>query len=148
MTSLLDIADPASPRSSAPGGWVAVCSLDKLRPDLGIAALIGGQPVAVFRLSGSEEVLAIGNIDPFAGASVLSRGLVGAIRIDGRWVTYVASPLRKQRFDLHTGQCLDDPEVQVGSFRTKVERGVVFVHRQPRLGLGESPNRNRAETRS
>ena len=88
--------------------WTRVCLVDDLTPDRGVAALVDGEPVAVFRLS-SGDVVAIGNVDPFSGASVLSRGIVGSI---GDVVT-VASPVYKQRFDLHTGQCVDAADVAV-----------------------------------
>ena len=103
--------------------WTRVCTLEQLTPDRGVAALIGDRPVAFFRLSGSGEILAIDNLDPFSGASVLSRGIVGS---KGDVVT-VASPVYKQRFDLRTGRCLDDPEVAVPVVATRVVDGWVEV---------------------
>jgi nitrite reductase (NADH) small subunit len=92
-----------------------VCAFDALTPDRGVAALVDGEPVAVFRL-GDDDVVALGNVDPFSGASVLSRGIIGS-RGD---VVTVASPVYKQRFDLHTGRCMDadDVAVPVHSCRT------------------------------
>jgi nitrite reductase (NADH) small subunit len=107
--------------------WIPVCALDALVADRGAAALVGGDHVAVFRLSGTGELFAIDNVDPFAGASVLSRGLVGAVDLDGRWEPYVSSPLRKQRFLLRDGTCLDDPSVRLATFRIRAEAGVVEV---------------------
>ena len=100
-----------------------VCSLDALTQDRGVAAMVGGEPIAIFWLSGTGEVLAIGNVDPFSGASVLSRGIVGS-KGD---VTTVASPVYKQRFDLHTGACLDDPTVTVPTYDVRVVDGWVEV---------------------
>ncbi|UDY35151.1 nitrite reductase small subunit NirD [Dermatobacter hominis] len=111
--------------------WTGVCALDDLVADRGVAALVDGRHVAVFRLSGTGELFAIDNVDPFAAASVLSRGLVGAAEVDGRWEPYVASPLRKQRFLLRDGACLDDPSVQVATFGVRVEAGVVEVAPSP-----------------
>ncbi|MFB6556655.1 nitrite reductase (NAD(P)H) small subunit, partial [Streptomyces sp. NPDC056405] len=48
-------------------------------------------------------------------AAVLSRGLTGTHR--GR--PFVASPLLKQRFDLATGECLDDEAVRVETYEVK-----------------------------
>ena len=107
--------------------WTIVCNVADLTADRGVCALVGGAPVAVFRLSGSEQLYAIDNHDPFCDASVLSRGLVGALQRDGEWVPYVASPLRKHRFDLRTGQCLDDPDVCVGVWEVDVNAGIVAV---------------------
>ena len=104
--------------------WTPVCALDALTPDRGVAALVDGEPVAVFRLSGGDEqVVAIGNVDPFSGASVLSRGIIGS---RGDTVT-VASPVYKQRFDVHTGACVDDAAVRVTSYDVTVVDGVVHV---------------------
>ncbi|MFC4949419.1 nitrite reductase small subunit NirD [Pseudonocardia sp. GCM10023141] len=88
--------------------WVDVCPLARLLPERGVAALVGGVQVAVF-LMHDGVVHAIGNHDPFSGAAVLSRGIVG----DRGGVPTVASPVYKQVFDLRTGRCLDDPSVSV-----------------------------------
>ncbi len=66
---------------------------------------------------------AIGNIDPFTGASVLSRGIVGT-RGDA---PTVASPLHKQVYDLRTGACLDAPEVRVPTYPVRLRNGLVEV---------------------
>lgn len=66
---------------------------------------------------------AIGNQDPFTGAFVLSRGIVGS---RGEIPT-VASPLHKQVFDLRTGACLDDATVAVPVYAVRVRDGLVEV---------------------
>ncbi|UWM49038.1 nitrite reductase small subunit NirD [Streptomyces carpaticus] len=86
--------------------WVPVCAADGLVPGRGVAALLpDGRQIAVFT-DRSGTAYAIGNRDPFTGAYVLSRGLLGSA--GGR--AFVASPLLKQRFDLRTGRCLDDDD--------------------------------------
>lgn len=102
--------------------WVPVCPLGRLTPDRGVAALVAGQPVAVFRLS-SGDLHAIANVDPASGASVLSRGIVG----DAGGIATVASPMYKQRFDLRTGACLDDPSAVVAVHDAALVDGVVHV---------------------
>jgi nitrite reductase (NADH) small subunit len=99
--------------------WVDVCALDQLLPGRGVAALVHGEQVALFRV-GADDVLAISNYDPFSGAFVLSRGLVGSV---GDEIT-VASPVYKQRFALVTGKCVDDPNVVVATYpvRIRVDR--------------------------
>lgn len=93
--------------SAPPAGWVAVCRLDDLAPERGAAALVAGEQVAVFRLLG-DAVLAVQQRDPFSGAYVLARGIVGSRRLDdGTAAPTVASPMYKQVFDLRTGRCLD-----------------------------------------
>jgi nitrite reductase (NADH) small subunit len=111
-------------RRSDEGGpsmtWEPICLIDRLTPDRGVAAMVGGRQVAVFLLS-TGELYAIDNGDPFSGANVLSRGLVGDV--DG--VPTVASPVYKQRFDLRTGACVDDGGVKVGTWRVRKGGGIV-----------------------
>ena len=103
--------------------WATVCELDDLIPDVGARALVGETQVAVFRLSGCDEVFAIDAFDPFSNAPVLSRGIVGDL--NGRLV--VASPIYKQHFDLRTGQCLEDDAVAVYVYPVRVIDGLVQV---------------------
>lgn len=102
--------------------WTVVCRYDALIPERGVAALVDGEAVAVFRTH--DGVLhALSNTDPFSEASVLSRGIVG----DSDGAPTVASPIYKQRFDLSTGSCLDDPDVAVACYPVRVTDGVVEV---------------------
>jgi nitrite reductase (NADH) small subunit len=103
--------------------WVDVCALEDLDVDRGAGALIDGEPVAIFRCSPWDELFAIGNIDPYSDASVLSRGIVGSI--DHRPV--VASPIFKNRFDLHSGRSVDDPSITVAVYPIRCVDGRVVV---------------------
>ncbi|MFD6420084.1 nitrite reductase small subunit NirD [Streptomyces sp. NPDC060194] len=98
-------------------GWFTVCALDRLDlPGRGTAALLpDGRQAALFQ-DRSGAVYAVDNRDPFTGAYVLARGLTGS-HAGG---VYVASPLLKQRFDLASGRCLDDEEVSVEAYATRV----------------------------
>jgi len=102
--------------------WTSVCLLRDLVPDRGVTALAGDAAVAVFRLTG-DGVYAIAACDPFCGANVLGRGLVGSAGD----ACYVASPMYKQRFDLATGACLDDPAIRVPVYPVRVTNGIVQV---------------------
>ncbi|UJB41905.1 nitrite reductase small subunit NirD [Streptomyces sp. A1-5] len=96
-------------------GWFTVCDLHRLAPGRGVAALLpDGRQVALFR-DREDRLYGIDNRDPFTGAPVLARGLTGTA--DGR--PFVASPLLKQRFDLETGGCLDDPSVSVPAYQVR-----------------------------
>ena len=99
-----------------------VCGVGAVPREGGVAALVDGVAVAVFRTY-DGEVLAIGNVDPFSGASVLSRGIVGS-RGDA---PVVSSPMYKQAFDLRTGCCLDDDSVGVPAYDVAVVDGRVLV---------------------
>ncbi|WP_300010310.1 nitrite reductase small subunit NirD [Pseudonocardia sp.] len=102
--------------------WETACAYDRLLPERGVAALFGDVQVAVFRTH-DGSVYAIGNVDPFSGAAVLSRGIVG----DRGGVPTVASPIYKQAFGLVDGQCLDDPEVAVPAYPVRVTDGSVQI---------------------
>jgi nitrite reductase (NADH) small subunit len=104
-------------------GLVPICRLADLQPDRGVAALLpDGAQVAVFLLSdGSLHALA--NVDPFSGAAVLSRGIVG----DRGEAPVVVSPVYKQAFDLRTGLCVDQQEVSVHVYRVEHLDGMVWV---------------------
>src|SRR6185295_10021512 len=99
-----------------------VCPLDDIVPNGGAAALVDGEQVAVFRLD-DDSVHAVGNRDPFSGANVLSRGIVGDLK--GELV--VASPVYKQHFDLRTGRCVEDSSARLPVYTARVEEGWVVV---------------------
>ncbi|HEY9336786.1 MAG TPA: nitrite reductase small subunit NirD [Kribbella sp.] len=106
-------------------GTTVICAVDALLPERGVAALLGDVQIALFRTH-DGEVFAIGNQDPFSGANVMSRGIVGS-RGD---VPTVASPMFKQVFDLRTGACLDDPDVSLPVYPVEIVDGQVVVGTQ------------------
>ena len=84
--------------------WTIACPRSALLTGRGVAVLLpGGEQAALFLLA-DGTLAAVGNIDPFGRAAVMSRGLVG----DRRGEPTVASPLLKQVFSLVDGRCLDD----------------------------------------
>ncbi|WP_373139554.1 nitrite reductase small subunit NirD [Mycobacterium marinum] len=96
--------------------WTTACAYDHLIPGRGVGVLLDdGSQAALFRLD-DGSVHALGNIDPFSGAAVLSRGIVGDR--DGR--AAVQSPIQKQAFALDDGSCLDDPRVSVPVYPARV----------------------------
>src|SRR4051794_24917534 len=81
--------------------WTAVCPYARLEPDQGVAALIAGAQVAIFRTSGGE-LYATGHRDPISGRHVMSRGIVENVA----GASTVASPdSREHRYQLETGEC-------------------------------------------
>ena len=105
--------------------WTEVCALDEIWPNTGVCALVAGSQIAVFRVvtAEGEKLFALDNHDPFSGANVLSRGLVG--NLGDRLV--VASPIYKQHFDLATGECVEDAGVTLRSWRVQVVDGRVQI---------------------
>jgi nitrite reductase (NADH) small subunit len=102
--------------------WLPLCRLSDLEPNRGRAALVDGRQLAVFRLTG-DAVYVVGNRDPFSGAEVMSRGVIG----DRGGQMKVVSPIFKQSFSLTTGECLDDPSARLDVFETRVHGDAVLV---------------------
>jgi nitrite reductase (NADH) small subunit len=109
-------------RDPGRGAWQPVCRADDLEFERGVAALVHGQSVALFRTP-DGQIYALGNHDPFDRASVLARGIVG--RRAG--VPFVGSPVHRHAFDLRTGQCLEVDHVSVPAYDVKVVDGMVLV---------------------
>jgi nitrite reductase (NADH) small subunit len=103
--------------------WTAVCALNRIAPDTGVAALLAGRQVALIRVGDGDEVYAVDNFDPFSKAFVIARGIVG----DKAGAPKIASPMFKQSFDLRSGRCLDDPTVALATWPARVVGGVVQV---------------------
>lgn len=102
-----------------------VCALTDLIPELGTTALVGEQQIAIFQLP-DGEVLAVQQRDPYSGANVISRGIVGTV---GTSAT-ISSPMYKQVWDLRTGACLDaggnDPR-DLQTYPVRIEGDAVLV---------------------
>ncbi len=104
---------------------VRVCAVHDLESERGRAALLEGEQVAIFLLP-DGTVHAVDNLDPFSGAHVISRGIVGT-RGD---TPTVASPLHKQVFDLRTGRCLEThgkPEAHLRVWPVMIVDGDVLI---------------------
>lgn len=116
------------------GTWVRACLLADLSIGRG-AGILGPdfEQAALFRVpaaesdrdahAGRSKLYAVGNIDPFARAAVMSRGLTG----DRDGEPMVTSPLGKQAFSLRTGVCLDDDSRSLPSYAVTVRDGAVEV---------------------
>lgn len=114
-----------TPPTRADRAWTPVCALGDLEVERGRAALIGDRQVALFLLH-DGRVHATTNLDPYSGANVMSRGIVGT-RGDA---PTVASPMYKQVFDLRTGACLDTQGREARTLAVwpvAVDAGVVHV---------------------
>lgn len=105
--------------------YQSICQLNDIPLNGGVAALVGNQQIAIFRVSltDKEAVYALANYDPFSEANVLSRGIIGSIGDK----TVVASPIYKQHFNLASGQCIEDDSVKLKTWQIKVESDEVFL---------------------
>ncbi|MGB8403055.1 MAG: nitrite reductase small subunit NirD [Mycobacterium sp.] len=124
----LDLAETVKSQNDSP--WTAACAYHGLVPGRGVGVLMpDGSQVALFRLH-DGSLYAVGNIDPFSGAAVMSRGIVG----DRAGRPCVQSPIKKQAFAFDDGSCLDDPDVRLPVYRVRVWAGLVEIRQ---LGLDE-----------
>lgn len=109
------------------GGWTAICALADLERERGRAALLGDVQVALF-LTHAGRVHAVQNLDPYSGAHVISRGIVGTLQD----VPTVASPMYKQVFDLRTGVCLETQGKEPRTLKVwpaAVADGIVYLRK-------------------
>lgn len=119
--------------------WQAVCALEDIEVERGVAALVHAQAIAIFRTA-RDTVHALANQDPGHRGAVLARGIVGRRGS----VDFVALPLHRHAFDLETGVCLQDPTVQVAVYETRVVDGIVEVGaRRERTPVPRSLRRSR-----
>lgn len=127
-------------------GLIDVCALEQLMPERGAGALVGEHPVAVFRLA-DASVRAVQQLDPYCGANVISRGIVGSHDVtdeDGtvRTIPTVTSPMYKQVWDLDTGAVLDaagKEDFPLAVHEAEVREGRVLVSPQPRAAAVPEP---------
>ncbi|WP_067468682.1 nitrite reductase small subunit NirD [Nocardia amamiensis] len=131
----MTVIDTTGIAAATTTGWTQACRLDYLIPGRGVAVLLkGGRQAALFLLEGGM-LYAVGNIDPFGKAAVMSRGIVG----DRGGVPVVASPLLKQAFSLVDGRCLDDESAMLPVYAVRVDDGIVSVSNEPvAAGLASS----------
>lgn len=99
--------------------WIRLCPLDHLEVERGRAALVGDEQVALFLLA-DGDLRAVDNHDPYSGANVISRGIVGSR--GGR--PTVASPMYKQIFDLRSGTSVETRGKEVRRLRVWPVRAV------------------------
>ncbi|MCH8499629.1 MAG: nitrite reductase small subunit NirD [Marinobacter sp.] len=116
--------------------WQAVCTVDDLVPDSGIAVWTEDGPVAIFYLPYHLPALfAISHTDPFSGSNVLARGITGYLK--GQPV--VASPLYKEHFNLRTGVCLEDENVKVKTYPVLLDGDLIRLE-VPVASATKTPN--------
>ncbi|MDZ7578836.1 MAG: nitrite reductase small subunit NirD [Candidatus Nanopelagicales bacterium] len=102
--------------------WIPVCRAALLAVERGVAVMLGGRQLAIFRTSGGQ-VFAVDNRDPYSDANVISRGIVGTSGA----IPTVTSPMHKQVFDLRSGRALLDPDVGLDTYETRQVAGIIEI---------------------
>ncbi|MFD6952140.1 nitrite reductase small subunit [Nocardiopsis sp. TSRI0078] len=95
-----------------PTTWIDACPAARLRPEDGVAILLPDRTQAALFRTRDGHLYAVDNIDPYTGAAVISRGIVG----DRAGEPTIASPMLKNVFSLRTGQSLDDADVHLNTW--------------------------------
>jgi nitrite reductase (NADH) small subunit len=104
--------------------WTAVCPYTRLEPETGVAALVSGAQVAIFRTH-DGLLYAVGHRDPISGRHVMSRGTVAT----HSGTPTVTSPSLRHVYDLRSGECLDVPGVRMPVYPVRCRDGLVEVGR-------------------
>lgn len=102
--------------------WTAVCPFSRLEPETGVAALVSGAQVAIFRTH-DGLLYAVGHRDPISGRHVMSRGTVAT----HSGTPTVTSPSLRHVYDLRSGECLDVPGVRMPVYPVRCRDGLVEV---------------------
>ena len=120
---MLAISDESRTLPVTTEEWTSVCTVNDIIVGTGVAALVQGHQVAIFRPTADGPLYALSNFDPFSHAFVIARGILG----DKGGVLKVASPIYKQNFSLKTGECLDDPSVVLECYPVRVSGDRVYI---------------------
>jgi nitrite reductase (NADH) small subunit len=70
-----------------------------------------------------QELYALDHRDPFSGANVIARGIVGDLKGE----PVVASPIYKQHFRLADGQCLEDDAAKLRTWEVSFKGDEVWI---------------------
>jgi nitrite reductase (NADH) small subunit len=125
-TGAADPADRDDTDDDRAPGWTRACALAALQPGRGVAVLLPDRDQAALFLLPDATLAAVGNIDPFGRAAVMSRGIVG----DRHGEPTVASPLLKQVFSLVDGRCIGDDSHVLPVYDVRVVDGFVELRRR------------------
>jgi nitrite reductase (NADH) small subunit len=108
--------------------WQTLCRKADLVAHSGVAAWLetgnDTAQVALFYLPGhSNELYAVDNHDPFSGANVIARGIVGDVKGE----PVIVSPLYKQRFRLADGVCLEAADMRLRHWPVRLDGEQVMI---------------------
>jgi nitrite reductase (NADH) small subunit len=97
--------------------WVELGPAERIPLGEGRTFVVGGEGIAVFRQR-DGSVAAVQSRCPHASGP-LAEGMVGG--------GMVICPLHSYRFDLNTGECLNDPTVCLRTFEVQEQGGELLV---------------------
>lgn len=102
--------------------WHKACAFDDLSIGAGTCVLVGGEQVAIFRVT-QDQVRAVQNQCPHKGAAAMHQGLVG----ERGGQSAVFCPLHKRAYSLDDGKCLDEDGASLRAYGVRIVAGMVEV---------------------
>jgi nitrite reductase (NADH) large subunit len=107
--------------------WVRLASVRDVPVDGGVTARHGDAQIAVFNFTSRGAWYATQALCPHKSQMVLARGILG----DHGGAPKVACPLHKKTFELSSGKCLSGEDLEIETFRVKIEGDDVLVELPP-----------------
>ncbi len=110
-------------REEAVSHWFKAAPVSAFPKDGGGCVLYQGKQIAVFNFSRRNEWYACQNLCPHKMQMILSRGMIGADKVDPK----VACPFHKKTFSLKTGECLNGDVCDIATYPVKIEDEFVYI---------------------
>ncbi|WP_017611718.1 nitrite reductase small subunit NirD [Nocardiopsis salina] len=107
--------------------WITACPTHHLHPEDPLAVLMPDHTQLVLVRTHTGHLHALDNIDPYTGAAVLARGIIG----DHHGRPTLTSPLLKHTFDLNTGHSLTDPHTRLNTHPVRTRNHHIQIHTRP-----------------
>jgi nitrite reductase (NADH) small subunit len=98
------------------GNMMRVASLTDLASDKPLGVTLDGKKIALFRVG--DEVFATSGVCPHA------RGPIDCGTVANKAVT---CPWHGWSFDLHSGQCTEDPDLKLATYPVRIEGDDILV---------------------
>lgn len=96
--------------------WVQIAKREDIPDNTGFAVEVEGQAIALYRIN--SEIYAIEGVCPHAGGPMAEGSLNGCLAM---------CPWHGWEFDVKTGQCDFNPDIQVKTYPVKEEKGTIFI---------------------
>jgi NAD(P)H-dependent nitrite reductase small subunit len=107
--------------------WVRLASVRDVPADGGVTARHGDAQIAIFNFASRGSWYATQALCPHKSQMVLARGILG----DHGGAPKVACPLHKKTFELSSGKCLSGEDLEIETFRVRIEGDDVLVELPP-----------------
>jgi nitrite reductase (NADH) small subunit len=105
--------------------WQAACRVEDIPGDGGACVLLGGEQIAIFYFSRTDEWYATENRCPHKQQMALSRGMTGSAGTDCE--PKIACPFHKKTFSLRTGESLSGEDYRIRTYPVMVKKGKVYI---------------------